>query len=63
MNGAFLTSNRFWAVVVAAVVLYLNNKGILGVNETVLLETVLAGFVTVRTVDRFGEKAGSKDTK
>jgi len=54
----FLTSNRFWAVVIAAVVLYLSNKGILGMSETVFLETILAAFVGIRTVDRFSERIG-----
>lgn len=58
----FLKSTRFWALVVGSVVLYLQTKGLLGQPEMVLIETILGGFIGIRTVDRFGEKAGAVDT-
>lgn len=58
MDTGFLQSNRFWALVVGAVVLYLQNKGFIGMHETVLIETILAGFVGIRTVDRTAEHLG-----
>ncbi len=59
---SFLTSNRFWAVIIGALTLYLHTKGWIGQPEIVLIETVLGGFVTIRTVDRFAEKSGAVDT-
>lgn len=58
----FLKSNRFWALVLGAAILYLQQKNLIGAAETTLIETVLAGFIGIRTVDRFGEKSGAVDT-
>lgn len=58
----FLKSTRFWALVVGALCLYLYTKGWIGQPEVVLIETILGGFVGIRTVDRFGEKSGAVDT-
>jgi len=54
----FLTSERFWAVVLGAVILCLNKEGVINENITTMLETILFAFVGIRTVDRFGEKIG-----
>lgn len=62
MNLEFLKSNRFWALVVGALTLYLHTKGWIGQPEIVLIETILGGFIGIRTIDRFGEKAGAVDT-
>ena len=59
---AFLTSNRFWALVIGALSIYLQTKGYIGEPEMVLIATLTAGFATIATVDRFGEKAGAVDT-
>ena len=59
----FIHSNRFWSVVVIAVVTYLHTKGLVGMSEMLLVNTILGGHVGLRTVDRAFEKAGSKDTK
>lgn len=56
----FLYSNRFWAMIVGAIILYLNTKGWIGKEEMILLETILGGFVAVRTVDRAAEKIGGE---
>ena len=63
MSVNFLSSNRFWALVIGAVILYLQSKSYIGAAETALIETILGGFIGIRTVDRFAEKAGSADTK
>lgn len=60
---AFLTSNRFWAVVIGAVTLYLKTKGYIGDAETVLIETIVAPFVVIRTVDRAYEKISELSSK
>ncbi len=52
----FITSSRFWALVIGAVSIYLQAKGIIGDPEMMLIATITAGFVTVRTVDRMGDK-------
>jgi len=52
---AFLTSNRFWALIIGAVAMYLQTKGIIGEPEMVLIATITAGFITVKTVDRIGD--------
>lgn len=59
---SFVYSTRFWALVVGAIVLYLQTKGIIGKEEVILLETILGGFVGIRTIDRFAEKNGAVDT-
>jgi len=56
----FLKSTRFWALVIGAVTLYLQGKGIIGESELTLIGTIVAGFIGVRTVDRFGEKIGGE---
>ncbi len=48
----FLTSNRFWALVIGAVSMYLQAKGIIGQPEMVLIATITSGFIVVKTVDR-----------
>jgi len=52
----FLKSNRFWAVVLEAIVLYLYAKNIIGEAELTFVTAVVAPFVTIRTVDKFNER-------
>jgi hypothetical protein len=54
----FLKSTRFWSLVAGAVVFYLKSKGFIGESEMILIETILGGFISVRTIDRFSEKIG-----
>lgn len=54
----FLTSTRFWSLVVGAVVIYLKTKGFIGESEMLLIETILAGFIGIKTIDRFSEQVG-----
>lgn len=48
----FIYSPRFWAMVIGAVSLYLKAKGIFGDPEMVLITTIMAGFITIKTIDR-----------
>lgn len=52
----FLTSTRFWAMIVGALAIYLETKGYIGEPEMQLISTIMGVFITVRTVDRFAEK-------
>jgi len=56
MNAEFLTSNRFWALVLVAVLGVLKAEGVLEGAITDPLIALALAFVGVRTVDRFGEK-------
>lgn len=49
-------------MVIAALAVYLQTKGIIGEPEMLLIATITAGFVTVGTIDRFAEKSGAVDT-
>ena len=60
MDLSFAKSNRFWVMVIGAVSLYLKSKGIFGDQEMILVATIAAGFVTVRTADRISEKLGGE---
>ena len=56
MNAEFLTSNRFWALVIVAVLGVLKAENILdGAIVDPLIALALA-FVGVRTVDRVADK-------
>ena len=48
----FLTSTRFWAMIIGAVSIYLKTKGLIGEAEMVLIATIMAGFITVKTIDK-----------
>lgn len=48
----FLSSTRFWAMIIASVAIYLKTKGIFGDAEMVLVATITSGFTIVRTIDR-----------
>ncbi len=54
----FLASTRFWVMVLGILASYIS-KEVTGIEAIQLL---LTGFVGIRTVDRFAEKTGSKDT-
>jgi hypothetical protein len=57
----FLTSTRFWALVIGAISLYLKTKGIIGDPETILIATILGGFITIKTIDRGAEMIGGNN--
>lgn len=54
----FLTSTRFWVMLLGALSVYLEAKGWIGEPERNLIATVSAIFITVRSVDRMSEKIG-----
>ncbi len=56
MDITFLRSNRFWALVIGAVAVYLKAKGWIGLDEMKLVATLVGGFIGVRTVDRVADK-------
>jgi len=47
-------------MVFGAVALYLQMKGFIGEAELTLIGTIVAGFIGIRTIDRFGEKIGGE---
>lgn len=51
----FLKSTRFWVMIIGALSIYLQAKGYIGEPEMKFIATVSTIFITVRTVDRFGE--------
>jgi hypothetical protein len=51
----FLTSNRFWALVIGAISIYLQAKGIFGDAEMMLVATITTGFIGIKTIDRATE--------
>lgn len=54
----FLKAPRFWAMVIGAVSVYLESKGLIGEAERNLLSILAASFIGIRTIDRIGEQAG-----
>lgn len=59
----FLTKLRFWSMVLAAVMLYLQQKGLIGTEEAVLVGSIAAGFWGSQTVDRISEKIGKTEVE
>lgn len=57
---AFLKSVRFWKLMALAIVAMLHAYNTLTPEISILLETILGGSITIRTIDRFGEKVGNK---
>jgi len=53
-----LGSTRFWAVVIMAVLKALEFEGWIPVVWTNLFIAILAPYVAIRTVDKFGVNAG-----
>lgn len=48
----FLKATRFWAMVIGAVAIYLEAKGLIGDPEMLLVATLTAGFIGIKTIDR-----------
>ncbi len=53
---SFLLAPRFIALVIGAIMFYLQTKGVVGEPEMILVNTILAGYITVRTIDRVSDK-------
>lgn len=49
-------------MLVGVVAVYLQTKGLIGEPEMVLIAGITGVFTAIRTIDRFGEKAGAVDT-
>lgn len=60
MNIDFLSSNRFWALVLVAVVSYLKATGVFDDATSNSLITLLLGFIGIRTVDKVSEGLSNK---
>jgi hypothetical protein len=52
----FLSSTRFWAMIIGALSIYLQAKGYIGEAEMQLIATITAGFTIVKTFDRASEQ-------
>ena len=60
MDLAFLKSNRFYVLVIAAIVGILKAEGIIDVSVADPLIALALAFVGVRTIDRVSEYIGEK---
>lgn len=58
---SFLSSNRFWVMVIGAFAIYAQTKGWIGTPEMALITTLSGGFVGVRTIDRTVDKLSKKE--
>ena len=56
MDLRFLKSNRFWVLIIGAVALFLKQEGIIDEAVFALIGTISAGFIGIRTADRFAEQ-------
>jgi len=60
MDTKFLTSNRFWCLVVVAILGVLKAEGILDASITDSLIVLCLSFVGVRSLDRFSEQLSTQ---
>jgi len=58
MDITFLKSERFLAIVINAITLYLQQKGYIGTAELALITAIVAPFVVVGSIDRLGKNIG-----
>jgi len=58
----FLYSVRFWKIVFAGFFYGLFQAGVIDTALFGMIETILVGSVTIRTVDRLGEQVGGTTT-
>lgn len=56
----FITSPRFWALVLGAIAYWLVTDKVISAALGMAIETVAGGFIGIRTIDRFSEKLGAK---
>ena len=52
----FVTSTRFWAIVIGVFSIYAEAKGWIGEPEKNAIATLTASFTAVKTVDRYSDK-------
>jgi hypothetical protein len=55
MDFSFLSSNRFWALVLIFITMVLTSSKVITEDLSMALITLLGGFVTIRTIDRATE--------
>lgn len=60
MDTEFLKSNRFWALIIVAIIGVLKAEGILESGIADPLIALALSFVGVRTLDRLGEQVSGK---
>jgi len=58
MDLAFLKSNRFWALILLALVIVLKEYSWISLELASALEVVFGGFIGIRTIDRGVEYIG-----
>jgi hypothetical protein len=59
----FLGKLRFWTMVAAAIMAYLEMKGWIGKEEAIFVGGLSAAFWATQTIDRFGEKLGMTEVE
>jgi hypothetical protein len=52
----FLSSLRFWALCLIALVGVLQAEGVISQEVSIALVTILGGFTAIRTIDKFSQK-------
>jgi hypothetical protein len=55
MDFSFLKSNRFWSLVVIALVWIAGQQGFISPEIVAAIEVILGGHIVIRTTDRFSE--------
>lgn len=55
MDFSFLKSNRFWSLVVIALVWVGGQYGLISPEIVAAIEVILGGHIVIRTTDRFSE--------
>lgn len=60
MDLSFLRANRFWALVLLALIGVAKALEVIDTEVATILIGSLAGFIGIRTVDRASEKIGGK---
>jgi len=56
----FLTSNRFWALVLLGLSIWFHSIGWIPVELASFIEVICGGHIGIKTLDRFSEKFGKK---
>jgi len=59
-NFPFLKSNRFWALVLFGVAIWFGDLGWFPAELVAFIQTVTAGHIGIRSLDRLGESIGKK---
>lgn len=57
---SFIKASRFWIMILGALSVYLEAKGLIGEPERNLIATISTVFVAVKTLDKGASKLGGK---